>query len=58
MNCWYCRADMIWQSDFTYEDYGREGEGMVTVLLCSECNASAEFSITDEPAEQGEKDET
>ena len=38
---------MIWQSDFTYEDYEREGEGQVTVLLCSSCEASAEFSITD-----------
>lgn len=51
MNCWYCRADMIWQSDFTYEDYGRQGEGMVAILLCSECNASAEFSISDEEPE-------
>lgn len=43
---------MVWQSDFTYEEYGRSGEGQVTVLLCSSCEASAEFSITDEPGEE------
>tara|TARA_R100000008_G_C3560943_1_gene156112 strand:+ start:1037 stop:1204 length:168 start_codon:yes stop_codon:yes gene_type:complete len=55
MTCWFCGEKMIWQSDFTYEEYGREGEGQVTVLLCSSCEASAEFSITDEPGKEDAK---
>lgn len=39
---------MIWQSDFTFEDYGRRGEGQITILLCSSCEASAEFTIKDD----------
>ena len=52
MTCWFCGEKMIWQSDFTYDEYGRSGEGQVTVLLCSSCEASAEFSITDDPGEE------
>ena len=48
MNCWYCGEKMIWQSDFTLEDMGRKGEGIVSILCCSKCNAVAEFSIRDE----------
>ena len=44
MTCWYCNGKMVWQSDFNFEDYGREGEGIVTILTCSECEARAEFS--------------
>jgi len=43
MNCWFCQGDMIWGSDFDYEDYGLEGEGIVTNLTCSECGAFAEY---------------
>jgi len=45
---------MVWQSDATYEDYGRSGEGQVTFLICSSCEACAEFSITEETGEQDE----
>jgi len=47
MECWFCTEAMIWQSDFTYEDFGREGEGIVAILCCSKCNAIAEFSLGD-----------
>lgn len=45
MKCWYCSSDVIWQNDFTYEDYGCEGDGIVSVLICSseECNAEVEI---------------
>lgn len=42
-NCWYCGSQMYWQSDFNFEDYGLEGEGIVTELMCSGCNATATF---------------
>jgi len=43
MNCWFCQGDMIWGADFSYEDYGLEGDGIVATLTCSECEAFAEF---------------
>lgn len=42
--CWVCKeAEMIWGGDFSFEDYGIEGEGVVTNLSCPNCGASAEF---------------
>ena len=42
-NCWFCGTEMIWGADFNPEDYGYEGEGIVTTLSCPNCNANAEF---------------
>ena len=39
MNCWYCNTELIWGGDHDYEDYGMEGEGIVSNLSCSECDA-------------------
>lgn len=47
-NCWFCGHEMIWNSDFSYEDYGYEGEGTIAVLNCPNCNATAEFSVRDD----------
>ena len=35
MRCWFCGSLLIWDNDFSYEDYNTEGEGVVTVLHCS-----------------------
>jgi|TARA_R100000742_G_C4165296_1_gene5439 hypothetical protein len=39
MKCWHCNSEVIWGGDHDYEDYGMEGEGIVSNLSCSECNA-------------------
>ena len=42
MNCWYCGSKLIWNNDFSYEDYAIDDkDGIVTVLTCSneKCNA-------------------
>ncbi len=39
MNCWHCNTQLIWGGDHDYEDYGAEGEGIVTNLSCPECRA-------------------
>ena len=39
MNCWFCGGEVYWNGDFTFEDYGLEGEGLVANLTCSKCNA-------------------
>lgn len=41
--CWFCGRQMIWSGDFSFEDYGMEGEGVVANLTCPNCNATAEF---------------
>jgi len=47
-NCWFCNGDMIWGGDHTFEDYGREGDGIVANLSCCKCGALALFYTGDE----------
>lgn len=52
--CFHCgRRAVIWQSDFTFEDYGYEGEGLVQNCLCTNCGAWIEYMISFED-EDGE----
>ena len=44
-NCIICGEQLIWQNDFDWEDYGREGEGIVSVWICSKCGAEHEVYI-------------
>ena len=50
MNCWYCGSQMKWESDFNYDEVHNEGEGIVSILTCTndDCNARAEFSKKDD----------
>lgn len=41
--CWNCGTEMIWGGDHSFEDYGLDGEGIVTNLSCPNCNAQAFF---------------
>jgi len=45
MVCWHCGSELIWNSDFSYEDYGLEGEGIITALSCTKCNAEVEVYL-------------
>lgn len=40
MNCPKCSSQLHWYSDFNYEDYGREGDGIVSNYSCpnAECD--------------------
>ena len=40
MKCYHCNNNVIWGGDHTYEDYGLNGEGIVSNLSCSVCNAN------------------
>ena len=52
--CFYCGAmEVIWDNDFSYEDCGYDGEGIVVFLHCANCGAEIEYRI---PLE-GEEDE-
>jgi len=52
MNCWFCNEEMIWNSDFNYDEVHGEGEGVVSFLTCRNCGAEAEFSLR---ADEGEE---
>lgn len=43
--CFHCGGRLVWQNDFSYEDYGYEGEGIVQVLNCMDCGADVEYKI-------------
>jgi len=42
MNCWHCGKEFIWGGDHSFEDYGCDGEGIVSNFSCSNCRATAE----------------
>ena len=42
--CYFCDDELIWGNDYSFENYGYEGEGIVSTLTCSNCGADAEFS--------------
>ena len=43
VKCYACESEMIWGNDFSFEDYGHEGEGIVSCFSCPECDTYAEF---------------
>jgi len=48
MKCWHCGNDLIWGGDHTYEDYGLDGDGIVSNLSCSKCPAEVLVYLPDE----------
>lgn len=44
--CFHCgQRSVYWQNDFTFEDYGYEGEGIVHVCHCGNCGADIEYYV-------------
>ena len=41
--CWHCQSEMIWGCDFSFEDYGMEGNGIVSTFSCSKCKVTSEI---------------
>ena len=51
--CFHCREQtVIWDSDYSYEEWGLEGEGIVQVLHCTNCGAEITYYISDESNEE------
>ena len=46
--CWYCSGQLIWDSDFNYDEVFGEGEGGVKYLHCSQCGAEVQYSLRDD----------
>lgn len=59
--CFHCLCrSVIWQCDYSFEDFGYEGEGIVQILECSNYGAEIEYRISlneEEEADEG-KDST
>ena len=48
--CFHCgERKVIWDSDFSYEDFGIEGDGIVHLCHCSECGAEITYYVPSEP---------
>ena len=44
--CFHCGQKAIaWCSDFSFEDMGYEGEGIVHICHCANCGADVEYRI-------------
>ncbi len=44
--CFHClNNSVIWSGDFTFEDMGYEGEGIVHICHCTHCGAEIEYRI-------------
>lgn len=51
--CFHCgHKSVIWQSDFSFEDYMLEGEGIVHILHCANCGADIEYFVRIDDAER------
>lgn len=44
--CFHCGCrSVIWQSDFEFADYGMDGEGIVHICHCANCDADIEYYV-------------
>lgn len=55
-DCFHCGAGLVWNGDFTFEDFGMEGEGLVHTLSCSNCNADVVYFIPENTEEEKDED--
>ena len=52
--CFHClQHTVVWDNDFSFEDCGYEGDGIVHILHCVYCGAEIEYRIPfeEEPEE-------
>ena len=44
--CFHCGSrSVIWDNDFSFEDFGCEGDGIIHVCHCGNCGAVIEYYI-------------
>lgn len=41
--CPYCGSEMVWNDNYTFEDYMIDGDGIVMNFSCLNCEAVADF---------------
>lgn len=56
--CFHCgHRSVIWESDFMFEDYGLDGEGIVQNCHCTHCGADIVYMIPISRNEEEEKED-
>lgn len=51
--CFHCGAyAVVWGADFSFEDYGLCGEGIVHSLHCANCGAEIDYYISCEEEDE------
>jgi len=56
--CFHClQRAVIWDNDFSFEDYGLEGEGIVQCCHCTHCGARIEYYISCDDPDMETEDE-
>jgi len=54
--CFHCLHNTVfWCGDFSFEDYGLEGEGLIHVCQCGNCGAEIEYYINLEEETEDDK---
>lgn len=44
--CFHCLTrSVVWDADFSFEDYGIEGEGLINHCHCTNCGAEIEYYV-------------
>lgn len=43
--CPRCNSEIIWSADFSFEDYGIEGDGIVSHYTCSNSNCHTNIEV-------------
>ena len=44
--CFHCLSkSVIWDCDYTFADFGYEGDGLVQICHCANCGAEIEYRI-------------
>lgn len=45
--CFHCLSkSVVWDNDFTFDDFGYEGDGIVHICHCANCGAEIEYRIS------------
>jgi len=55
MDCWICNHQLIWGGDHDFDDFGYDGEGIVSNFSCPVCRAFV-LVYSSNPGEGEEKD--
>ncbi len=42
IKCYLCKKELIWNNNYTYEDYGLEGDGTVSHFSCLDNDCEVE----------------
>ena len=51
--CFHCLTNgVIWQADFSFEDYCMDGDGIVHVCKCANCGADITYYCSNDPEEK------